>query len=108
MLNITRRMKKLQEELPMFICILQEGIVLIEESTSNKTTSPSKKLDYFRYLFLYQRRILILQEKFLELKPEILMLNQQIECLLEYGEGCYPQVEKILKNMLEELEELPI
>ena len=48
-----------------------------------------------------------LEENFLELKPEMIMLDQQIETLLEYGEGCYPQVKRTLKSMLEELQNLP-
>lgn len=107
MLSITQRMKKIQEELPMLICILQEGIKLLEETTQTANTSPSKKLDYFRYLFLYHNRIQTLEENFLELKPEMIMLDQQIETLLEYGEGCYPQVKRTLKSMLEELQNLP-
>ena len=107
MLSITQRIKKIQEELPMLICILEEGIKLLEEITPSETTSPSKKLDYFRYLFLYHNRIQTLEKNFLELKHEMLMLDQQIETLLEYGEGCYPQVKRTLKSMLEELQNLP-
>ena len=107
MLSITQRMKKIQEELPMLICILKEGINLLEEITPSENTSPSKKLDYFRYLFLYHKRIQILEKNFLELKSELVMIDQQIETLLEYGEGCYPQVKTTLKSMLEELQNLP-
>ena len=107
MLSITQRLKKIQDELPMLICILQEGINLLEEITPSANTSPSKKLDYFRYLFLYYNRIQTLEKSFIELKPEIIMLDQKVQTLLEYGEDCFPQVKRILESMLKELQNLP-
>lgn len=108
MLTITKRMQTIQEELPQLICILQEGINLTKEISQSTEGSPERKLDYIRYLFLYYNRIQSFRSNVLELKPEVIMLEQKVETMFYYGEGSYQQARKIMEDMLTELKNLPI